>query len=131
MRIKTSGLSLRSLGRRVPHSSMGAATTSIRHAGTNTPGWKGRQSEEHITNRKDALNVQASASQSGKKDRISGESGASQATTEADHGNQNEQAKKDHPEAPDIVIGMNDERGGVSGFSLLDRFWHVRVRGIC
>lgn len=26
----------------------------------------------------------------------------------------NEQAKKDHPEAPGPVIGMNDERGGVS-----------------
>ena len=40
----------------------------------------------------------------------------------------NEQAKKDHPEAPGPVIGMNDERGGVSlhsdgiASSLLDWF---------
>ena len=39
---------------------------------------------------------------------------ASQATSEKDSGNQNEQAKKDHPEAPGPVIGMNSERGGVS-----------------
>ena len=30
---------------------------------------------------------------------------------EKDAGNQNEQAKKDYPEAPRPVIGMNDERG--------------------
>lgn len=38
----------------------------------------------------------------------------SQATTEKDKGGQNAQAKRDHPEAPGPVIGMNDERGGVS-----------------
>ena len=44
----------------------------------------------------------------------SSDGGHSQATTEKDKGNQNAQAKKDHPEAPGPVIGMNDERGGVS-----------------
>ena len=38
----------------------------------------------------------------------------SQGTSEKDSGNQNEQAQKDHPEAPGPVIGMNDERGQVS-----------------
>jgi hypothetical protein len=34
-----------------------------------------------------------------------------------DKDNKNEKAKQDHPEAPGVVIGMNDERGGVSFFS--------------
>ena len=35
------------------------------------------------------------------------------ATSRKDEGNNNKRAEKDHPEAP-MVIGMNDERGGVS-----------------
>ena len=86
---------------------------------TVTKDWEGRQPSEHVTNRKDDLNIQASASKSGQGDRQKGspkesEGGHSQATTEVDKGGQNEQAKKDHPEAPGPVIGMNDERGGVS-----------------
>ena len=81
--------------------------------------WEGRQPEEHVTNRKDEFDIQSSASKSGKQERAAaggdGESGQSSATSEKDHGNQNEKAKKDHPEAPGPVIGMNDERGGVSG----------------
>lgn len=81
--------------------------------------WQGRQADEHLTNRKDNLNIQASASKAGKTDRASGaQESQSQATGEKDAGSQNEQAKKDHPEAPWPVIGMNDERGGVS-FSIL------------
>lgn len=41
---------------------------------------------------------------------MSGEGG--HATTEADERNSTAKAKKDHPEAPDVVIGMQDERGG-------------------
>ena len=94
--------------------------------GSGTKDWEGRQPHEHITNRKDDLNIQASASQSGQADRSKGKPGASdgghsQATTEKDRGNQNEQAKKDHPEAPGPVIGMNDERGGVSAVDSLVR----------
>jgi len=33
-------------------------------------------------------------------------------TREKDERNSTERAKKDHPEAPDVVIGMQDERGG-------------------
>lgn len=36
----------------------------------------------------------------------------SQATSQRDVGNNNERAKKDNPEAPEPVIGMNDEKGG-------------------
>ena len=79
-----------------------------------TSDWSGRQAHEHATNRKDELDVQSGASQSGKRERATDNDNASQGTSEKDSGNQNEQAKKDHPEAPGPVIGMNDERGGVS-----------------
>ncbi|MCJ1374443.1 hypothetical protein MMC20_005675 [Loxospora ochrophaea] len=75
--------------------------------------WEGRQPEEHVTNREDELDIQSGASKSGKRDRAV-DSGHSQATTEKDHGSQNERAAKDHPEAPKPVIGMNDERGQTS-----------------
>lgn len=82
--------------------------------------WKGRQADEHVTNSKDDLNVHSSASGSGKQERASGSehSSSSAAISEKDHGDQNAKAKKDHPEAPGPVIGMNDERGGVSFFFL-------------
>jgi hypothetical protein len=38
----------------------------------------------------------------------------SQATSRKDERNNNKRAKEDHPEAPEPVIGMNEERGGVS-----------------
>ena len=79
-----------------------------------TSDWSGRQPQEHVSNRKDELDVQSGASQSGKRERAADNENASQGTSEKDSGNQNEQAKKDHPEAPGPVIGMNDERGGVS-----------------
>lgn len=79
---------------------------------TGTSDWSGRQPQEHVSNRQDELNVQSGASQSGKRERATDDENASQGTTEKDSGNQNEQAKKDHPEAPGPVIGMNDERGG-------------------
>ena len=78
------------------------------------PEWSGRQASEHVTNRGDELDVQSGASQSGKRERASSDEKQSQGATEKDKGNQNEQAKKDHPEAPGPVIGMNDERGQVS-----------------
>lgn len=76
-----------------------------------TSDWSGRQSQEHVQNRKDELDVQSGASQSGKRERAADNENASQGTSEHDAGNQNEQAQKDHPEAPGPVIGMNDERG--------------------
>lgn len=79
-----------------------------------TSDWSGRQAHEHVSNRKDELDVQSGASQSGQRERAADNENASQGTSEQDSGNQNEQAKKDHPEAPGPVIGMNDERGGVS-----------------
>ena len=104
----------KALSRRSFASVRSISITARRHDGTATKDWKGRQPEEHITNRQDNLNIQADASHSGKADRAAGGQGKSQATTQEDKGGQNKQAKKDHPEAPSPVIGMNDERGGVS-----------------
>lgn len=95
-------------------------TLSISHYrcyATGTSDWAGRQKEEHVANRGDELDVQSGASQSGERERASNDENQSQAATEKDKGNQNEQAKKDHPEAPGPVIGMNDERGQVSSFA--------------
>ena len=76
--------------------------------------WQGRQPSEHVTNQDQELDIHSSASKSGKRQRAEGDGKDSSAATEKDVGNQNEKAKKDHPEAPGPVIGMNDERGGVS-----------------
>lgn len=110
-------LTLQILRSPVLRASPRSLTTSIttRYASGSDPRWTGRQDSEHVTNRGDELDVQSGASQSGKRERASGEEKQSQASTEKDKGNQNEQAQKDHPEAPGPVIGMNDERGQVSG----------------
>ncbi|KAG6995431.1 hypothetical protein G7Y79_00045g081020 [Physcia stellaris] len=76
-----------------------------------TDDWDGRQPHEHVTNSENELDIQSSASKSGKRQRAE-ESHPTSAATEKDTGNDNAQAKADHPEAPGPVIGMNDERGG-------------------
>lgn len=76
-------------------------------------GWTGRQPEEHVTETQDELNVHSKASKSGKQERTSSTEQGS-ATNERDYGNQNRKAKEENPEAPGPVLGMNDERGGVS-----------------
>ncbi|KAL8992336.1 MAG: hypothetical protein Q9169_007175, partial [Polycauliona sp. 2 TL-2023] len=79
----------------------------------NSPSWSGRQPAEHVTNRTDELDVQSGASKSGARQRVEDDQHeGSSATSQKDPGNQNEKAKRDHPEAPGPVIGMNDERGG-------------------
>ena len=77
-----------------------------------TKDWDGRQPQDHVTNSDNELDIQSSASKSGKQQRAEN-SHPTSAATEKDTGNNNEQAKKDHPEAPGPVIGMNDERGAV------------------
>ena len=112
---------------RILRSTLSKTTQSLKPTrlyATGTNDWSGRQPSEHVGNRGDELDVQSGASQSGKRERASGDESQSQATTEKDKGNQNEQAQKDHPEAPGPVIGMNDERGGVS-FLLVFWGWMV------
>jgi hypothetical protein len=77
--------------------------------------WKafdGSKPSDHVTQKNDEGNVQHDASKQGKAERASG--GGSVATSEKDKENKNKKAQEDHPEAPGVVIGMNDERGGVS-----------------
>ena len=65
---------------------------------------------DHTTNSKDELDIQSAASKSGQRERVEGSHAS--ATSEKDTRNDNERAQKDSPESP-MVIGMNDERGGV------------------
>lgn len=70
-----------------------------------------------MTNSGDKLDVQSAASKSGKRERAEDPAGqGSAAATQEDKGKNNARAKRDNPEAPGPVIGMNDERGGV-GFA--------------
>jgi hypothetical protein len=78
-----------------------------------TPGFEGRSSNDHAVNRTEQLDPQAKASQSGMKQHEKGEEG-SQGLSRKDEGNFNKKAKEENPEAPGPVLGMNDERGGVS-----------------
>ncbi|TKA60538.1 hypothetical protein B0A49_09969 [Cryomyces minteri] len=66
--------------------------------------------DKHTTNKSDKLDVQSDSSNKGREAHSKGQGGS--ATSQADERNSTERAKKDHPEAPDVVIGMQDERGG-------------------
>ncbi|KAL8754863.1 MAG: hypothetical protein Q9184_004982 [Pyrenodesmia sp. 2 TL-2023] len=112
-------LPLRSLLPRTPlaHIHRPFTTTNTSRASNspsdNSGSWSGRQPAEHVTERKDELDVHSGASKSGARQRANeDEHVGSSATSQKDPGSQNEKAKQDHPEAPGPVIGMNDERGG-------------------
>ncbi|KAG9771264.1 hypothetical protein KCU95_g15710, partial [Aureobasidium melanogenum] len=65
---------------------------------------------EHATNKKDKLDVQSANAAEGQKSKSRDEGGT--ATQRRDSNDSTAKAKKDNPEAPDVVIGMQDERGG-------------------
>ena len=92
-----------------------ASVNPVRHYAGATSDWQGRQASEHTTNRDDEANIEVSASKSGAADRAAGSEANSSATSGQDQGKHNKKASDDHPEAPKPVIGMNDERGQVSG----------------
>jgi hypothetical protein len=73
--------------------------------------WEGSTPKDHITETDDSHNVQVDGAKGGAMDRAS--SDGSSAATEKDPGKSNQKAKGDHPNAPEPVLGMNDERGGV------------------
>ncbi|EXJ77211.1 hypothetical protein A1O3_10369 [Capronia epimyces CBS 606.96] len=79
---------------------------------SSTPGWEGRGPESHAVNRSQ-LDPQSQGAQQGIKDHEDGKEGG-QAISRKDEGNANKKAKKEHPKAPEPVIGMNDERGEFS-----------------
>ena len=60
--------------------------------------------------------MQQDATKEGKAERASGEGSSATSEKAGMKGEQdlNKKAEKDHEEAPQPVIGMNDERGGVS-----------------
>jgi hypothetical protein len=76
---------------------------------------------------RDRHDVQGDASQEGMKAHSEGKEG-SQAISRKDEGDNNKRAGEDKPEAPKPVIGMNDERGPVSGSGALgDTFAEIVV----
>ncbi|KAI4720317.1 hypothetical protein E4T48_03499 [Aureobasidium sp. EXF-10727] len=66
--------------------------------------------DEHATDKKDKLDVQSANAAEGQKAKSRNEGGT--ATQHKDANNSTAKAKKENPEAPDVVIGMQDERGG-------------------
>lgn len=72
---------------------------------------------QHATDTSDELDVQSSGAKQGQRDKAAGQGG--QAATQADERNNNQRAKDENPEAPGPVLGMNDERGGVSSFAMV------------
>ncbi|KAK3672412.1 hypothetical protein LTR78_007719 [Recurvomyces mirabilis] len=69
-------------------------------------------SREHALDKgnKNDPNIQSYESSAGRAERANDSGGNT--TRQKDERNSTEKAKKDHPEAPDVVIGMQDERGG-------------------
>ncbi|KAF1351012.1 hypothetical protein BDV97DRAFT_397978 [Delphinella strobiligena] len=65
---------------------------------------------KHTTNKTDRLDVQSDNSAKGKEAKTRNEGGS--ATSQSDSRSSTKKAKEEHPEAPDVVIGMQDERGG-------------------
>lgn len=91
------------------------------------PGWSGRPGDDHAVER-DRNDVQGEASQEGMKQfeqeklkdsdkgkvNSGSDSKAGQGVSRKDEKDSNKRAQEEFPEAPGPVIGMNEERGGVS-----------------
>ncbi|KAK6371812.1 hypothetical protein LTS17_008636 [Exophiala oligosperma] len=93
-----------------PSRSSYTSTTSWRaKAPDSTPGWEGRPIEDHAVHRS-PHDPQAEGAKQGMKDHEELKEG-SQAISRRDEDQSNKKAKQDHPEAPEPVIGMNEERG--------------------
>lgn len=80
-----------------------------------TPGWKGRQGDDHVLHR-DGRDAQSAPSTEARKDKAEGKEGSG-AISQKDERNANQRAQDDHPEAP-MVIGMNS--GMLLAFSCLN-----------
>ncbi|KAL5339879.1 hypothetical protein BJX70DRAFT_362721 [Aspergillus crustosus] len=90
-----------------------------------TKDWEGAKGNKHATHRqekeKDLTDPQTIASERTKDDRAQnfgkGGTGISDAATERGGRKNERKVKKDHPKAPEPVLGMNDERAQVSSVS--------------
>jgi len=74
-----------------------------------TPGWEGKKGADQAKYRS-PHDVQADTAQKGMEDHAKMKEG-SQAISRKDENDSNKRAAKEHPEAPEPVIGMNEERG--------------------
>lgn len=88
------------------------ATTARLGYASNTDN-PGKNPKTHVTDSKDELDIQSEASGKGQRARESGDAGLSSATSQKDPGGSNKKASE-KTKAPGPVIGMQDERGGVS-----------------
>lgn len=105
---------------RLASSATSSSTTTTLHqsfsSSSRAEKWEGSKPSNHATNSgNDPPNVQHKAAQEGQKERAqaTGTAREGSAATSRKGGEENAQAKRDHPEAPGPVLGMNDERGGV------------------
>lgn len=83
--------------------------------------WKGSSTKDHAINRvsrNDITDPEVEGAASGREEHQKNagiaDATKSGATTERDLGQSSKQAKKEHPKAPEPIIGMSDERGHVS-----------------
>jgi len=91
-----------------------ADTSSSRdYNASKSAGHTGKDTDQHVTNSKDELDVHSAASRAGQRARQAGDPAHSSATSERDSGNNNRKAAEDSKAPQGTVIGMNDERGGV------------------
>ncbi|KAI9035379.1 uncharacterized protein KD926_003679 [Aspergillus affinis] len=88
-----------------------------RFEGTLAPDWKGTGAGDHTsrrTKRGDNTDPTTDSAGAGIQERNESEGvpddAKSQATTERGGAQHGKQAKKEHPKAPEPIIGMNDER---------------------
>lgn len=95
-----------------PASRRTLATTSRLAYASNTQN-PGKNPKTHVTDSKDELDIHSKASKEGQRARESGDESLSSATSQKDPGDSNKKAKET-TKAPGPVIGMQDERGGVS-----------------
>lgn len=75
--------------------------------------WEGRKAEENTTREGDHHNIQQDESKTAKNMKASGDE-SSGAISGKDTKNDGAKAKENAPKQPGPIIGMNDERGGVS-----------------
>ena len=121
------------------------SSLSAKGAQNSRPGWEGRSGDhnsktgdDHAVNR-DGLDAQSKESQTALKQRQKVEEGknvddtkAGQGVTRKDETNSAQKTREEFPEAPDgPIIGMNDERGGVSVVSFLGSICVLDVEVAC
>lgn len=75
--------------------------------------WEGRKADQHTTREGDHHNIQQDESRTAKHMKEDGNE-SSGAISEKDSKNDGKKAKEAAPKQPGPIIGMNDERGGVS-----------------